>query len=97
MRAIVRSSARAVPIHESVVSNAQAIRAIAREFGSFNAYVWAFAGAQPQAGAQALSKDLRKRGLRFVGPTIVYAFMQAVGLVNDHVPGCFRRSLSSRA
>lgn len=74
---------------ESTVSNARAILAIAGEFGSFDAYVWAFARGGPEA-AHALSKDLRKRGLRFVGPTIAYAFMQAVGLVNDHVPGCFR-------
>ena len=89
---------------ESVVSNAQAIRAVAGEFGSFDAYLWGFTGGQPhvmrpQTMAQvpastplaaALSKDLRKRGLRFVGPTIVYAFMQAVGLVNDHLTTCFR-------
>jgi DNA-3-methyladenine glycosylase I len=86
---------------ESVVSNAQAVGAIAAEFGSFDAYIWGFVGGKtltrpkgathvpattPQA--EALSKDLRKRGLRFVGPTIVYAFMQAVGIVNDHVPKC---------
>jgi DNA-3-methyladenine glycosylase I len=81
---------------ESTVSNARAILAIAREFGSFDAYVWAFAAGGPQA-AKAMSADMRKRGLRFVGPTIAYAFMQAVGLVNDHEPGCFRHSLSSRA
>jgi DNA-3-methyladenine glycosylase I len=86
---------------ESVVSNARAIGAIADEFGSFDAYVWGFVGGKtlprPQGTthvpattplAEALSKDLRKRGLRFVGPTIVYAFMQAVGIVNDHVPKC---------
>jgi DNA-3-methyladenine glycosylase I len=89
---------------ESVVSNAQAIRAIADEFGSFDAYLWDFIGGKPHITrpetmaqvpastplAEALSKDLRKRGLRFVGPTIVYAFMQAVGLVNDHLTSCFR-------
>ena len=87
---------------ESVVSNARAILAIAKEFGSFDAYLWAFAGGKPVAGrpktmanvpattplAEALSTDLRKRGLRFVGPTIVYAFMQAVGIVNDHLATC---------
>jgi DNA-3-methyladenine glycosylase I len=87
---------------ESVVSNARAIRAIAAEFGSFDAYLWQFTGGKPivnrpktMAGvpaltplAEALSRDLRKRGLRFVGPTIVYAFMQAVGLVNDHLATC---------
>ena len=89
---------------ESVVSNAQAIRAVAGEFGSFDAYLWGFTGGKPHVTrpktmaqvpastplAAALSKDLRKRGLRFVGPTIVYAFMQAVGLVNDHLTTCFR-------
>lgn len=76
---------------ESVISNAQAILAIAEEFGSFDAYVWNFAAGQaPKKRAEAFSKDLRKRGLRFVGPTITYAFMQAVGLVNDHVTTCFR-------
>jgi DNA-3-methyladenine glycosylase I len=74
---------------ESVVSNAKAIRAIAAECGSFDAYVWGFARAQaPKLRAEALSKDLRKRGLRFIGPTIVYAFMQAVGIVNDHIATC---------
>lgn len=79
---------------ESVVTNANAIRAIAEEFGSFDAYVWTSAGSQ--SGAEALSKDLRKRGLRFVGPTIVYAFMQAVGIVNDHVPACAFRNVLRR-
>jgi DNA-3-methyladenine glycosylase I len=87
---------------ESVVSNAQAIQAIVKECGSFDAYLWAFTGGKPIAGvrktsadvpvstplAEVLSKDLRKRGLRFVGPTIVYSFMQAVGLVNDHLSAC---------
>ena len=95
---------------ESVVSNAQAILAIAREFGSFDAYLWGFAGGKPLAGrpktmagvpastplAEALSKDLRKRGLRFVGPTIVYAFMQAVGIVNDHLATCASRDPARR-
>lgn len=92
---------------ESVVSNARAILAIVAEFGSFDAYLWGFTGGRPLAArpktmahvptttplAEALSKDLRKRGLRFVGPTIVYSFMQAVGLVNDHLASCaFRRA-----
>ena len=91
---------------ESVVSNAQAILALDKECGSFDAYVWSFTGGKPLAGkprsmaevpastplAEAFSKDLRKRGLRFVGPTIVYSFMQAVGIVNDHLATCaFRR------
>jgi DNA-3-methyladenine glycosylase I len=91
---------------ESVVSNARAILAIVKEFGSFEAYLWGFIGGKPLDGkpktpadvpvstplAEALSRDLRKRGLRFVGPTIVYSFMQAVGMVNDHLTTCaFRR------
>jgi DNA-3-methyladenine glycosylase I len=75
---------------ESTPTNARAILAIAGEFGSFDAYLQRFASGEPRVAAQALSKDLRKRGLRFVGPTIVYAFMQAVGLVNDHLASCFR-------
>lgn len=82
---------------ESVVSNAKAVLAIAKEFGSFDAYVWHFAADQaPKKRAEALSKDLRKRGLRFVGPTIVYAFMQAVGIVNDHIPTCSFRDPKRR-
>jgi DNA-3-methyladenine glycosylase I len=91
---------------ESVVSNAKALRAIAAEFGSVDAYLWGLCGGKPLLGsrktfaeepplmplAERLSADLRKRGLRFVGPTIVYAFMQAVGIVNDHLPRCFRRN-----
>jgi len=82
---------------ESVVSNAKAVLAIAKEFGSFDAYIWKFAAAEaPKQRAEALSKDLRKRGLRFVGPTIVYAFMQAVGIVNDHIPTCAFRDPKRR-
>ncbi len=90
---------------ESVVSNAHAILAIAKEFGSFDTYLWGFTGGKPIVGrpktmaevpattplAETLSKDLRKRGLRFVGPTIVYAFMQAIGIVNDHLATCAYR------
>jgi len=75
---------------ESTVSNARAVLSIAEECGSFDAYIWGFVAGKP-AGlplAEALSKDMRKRGLRFVGPTIVYAFMQAVGIVNDHAADC---------
>jgi len=88
----------------AAVQNAQAFLAIQKEFGSFNAYVWQFVGGKPRQNAcktlqeipaktaesDALSKDLVKRGFKFVGSTICYAFMQAVGLVNDHVVDCFR-------
>jgi DNA-3-methyladenine glycosylase I len=87
---------------ESTIANARAFLQIQREFGSFDAYVWRFVGGKPLVNrwptreklpaesdeSRALSKDLRKRGFRFVGPTIVYAFMQATGLVNDHIEGC---------
>ena len=77
----------------SAVENAKAFLKVQREFGSFDAYVWRFAGGPPDA----LSKDLRQRGFRFVGTTICYAFMQAVGMVNDHTPGCFRYAGPSMA
>ena len=87
---------------ESTVANARAFLAVQREFGSFDAYVWRVVDGVPIDGkrrriseipastgrAQALGKDLRKRGFRFVGPTICYAFMQAVGMVNDHLLDC---------
>jgi DNA-3-methyladenine glycosylase I len=86
---------------ESTVTNAKAFLAVQKEFGSFDRYVWTFA---PQHRARksskdipartpesdTLSKDLQKRGFRFVGSTICYAFMQATGMVNDHLTGCFR-------
>jgi DNA-3-methyladenine glycosylase I len=89
---------------ESTVANAAQVLEVQRELGSFDAYVWQFVGGQPIVGrwraltelpaetdlSRALSKDLKRRGFRFVGPTVCYAFMQAVGLVNDHVVGCFR-------
>jgi DNA-3-methyladenine glycosylase I len=70
---------------ESTISNAKAFLAVQKEFGSFDGYIWRF------DDAKAMSKDLLKRGFRFVGPTICYAFMQAVGMVNDHAKDCFRR------
>lgn len=87
---------------ESTVGNARAFLAVQKEFGSFDAYVWRFVGGKPivhrrrgrgdvpstSPEAEALSKDLKKRGFRFVGPTICYAFMQAVGLVDDHLVSC---------
>ena len=86
----------------SAIQNAKAFLEIQEEFGSFDAYVWRFVNGKPirrkrGAGVQAftpesdlLSRDLVQRGLKFVGSTICYAFMQAVGMVNDHEPGCFR-------
>ena len=89
---------------ESTVSNARAFLDVQQEFGSFATYVWRFVGGQPRQNAwrsvrqipartresDALSKDLARRGFRFAGSTICYAFMQAVGLVNDHLVTCFR-------
>jgi len=88
----------------SAVQNAQAFLAVEKEFGTFDAYIWQFAGGAPvqnayrgmgdvparTAQSDAMSKDLIKRGFRFVGSTICYAFMQATGMVNDHLVGCFR-------
>ena len=89
---------------ESAVKNAKAFLAVQKEAGSFNAYVWQFVGGRPRrnrwrsldqvpartAESDALHKDLKKRGFSFVGSTICYAFMQATGMVNDHVQSCFR-------
>jgi DNA-3-methyladenine glycosylase I len=89
---------------ESAVGNARAMLQVGEEFGSFDRYIWGFVGDKPlqnrweslrqlpaeTAESQAMSKDLKKRGFRFVGPTICYAFMQAVGMVNDHTTDCFR-------
>ena len=89
----------------SVVQNAKALMSIQKEFGSFDEYIWQFApqkaGKGPRGSGDVpartddsdrMSKDLRKRGFGFVGSTICYAFMQAVGIVNDHSQKCFRRS-----
>jgi DNA-3-methyladenine glycosylase I len=96
---------------ESATTNAKAFLALQKEFGSFDAHVWSFVGGRPiqhrrrrmadvpavTPEAEALSRDLTKRGFRFVGPTICYAFMQAVGMVNDHLTTCFRhRPLAGR-
>ncbi|HZO52423.1 MAG TPA: DNA-3-methyladenine glycosylase I [Bryobacteraceae bacterium] len=86
------------------VKNAKAFLAVQKEFGSFDAYVWPFVGGKPIDGrrkgsqdvpartaeSDALSKDLTKRGFTFVGSTILYAYMQAIGMVNDHTMDCFR-------
>jgi DNA-3-methyladenine glycosylase I len=90
----------------SAISNARAFLALQDEHGSFDAWIWRFVGGKPIRGnvrgrgdilartplSDALSKELRGRGFNFVGSTIIYAFMQAGGLVNDHTVGCFRRS-----
>jgi len=90
----------------SAVQNAKAFLKLQDEFGSFDAYIWQFAGGSPIVNSwrsakqvpartpesDAMSKDLKKRGFSFVGTTIGYAFMQAVGMVNDHLTGCFRYS-----
>lgn len=89
---------------QSTVTNAQGFLEIQAEFGSFDAYVWRFVGDRPiqnhwrtladvptqSPEAIALSRDLKQRGFKFVGPTICYAFMQAAGLINDHTTDCFR-------
>jgi DNA-3-methyladenine glycosylase I len=89
---------------ESTIGNALAVQSVQQEFGTFDAYVWQFVDGTPIVGewqrleqlpavtdeSTALSKELKRRGFRFVGPTTVYAFMQAVGLVDDHVLTCFR-------
>lgn len=88
----------------STVANARAFLDVVAEFGSFDAYVWTFVDGEPRVNhfaaldelppetpeSKALSKDLKRRGFRFVGPTICYAFMQATGMVNDHLTTCFR-------
>jgi DNA-3-methyladenine glycosylase I len=92
---------------ESTIDNAKAFRRVQKEFGSFDAYVWAFVSGKQKINSprsmkdvppstresDSLSKDLKRRGFRFVGTTICYAFMQAVGMVDDHVVGCFRKSV----
>ncbi|HVH03637.1 MAG TPA: DNA-3-methyladenine glycosylase I [Amaricoccus sp.] len=90
---------------EAVVNNARRAQQLVRDRGSIAAHVWSFEPApldRPQVVAQtaesvALSKDLKKRGWAFVGPTTVYAFMQAMGLVNDHAEGCVIRAEAARA
>ena len=95
---------------EAAIANARAFLAVQQEFGTFDRYLWGFVDNRPIVNApralkdlpaetplsRALSKDLLKRGFKFVGPKICYAFMQAVGLVNDHMVGCFRRDARDR-
>ncbi len=94
----------------ATIANARAFLLVQKEFGSFDRYIWDFVGGVPIQNARkmhgslpaetplskALSKDLSKRGFRFVGPTICYALMQATGIVNDHLVGCFRYKELSR-
>jgi DNA-3-methyladenine glycosylase I len=89
---------------EAAVRNARSFLAVREEFGTFDSYCWRFVGGRPRVNrwkrmsqipatspeSDAFSKDLKRRGFRFVGSTIVYAHMQAVGMVNDHLVGCFR-------
>jgi DNA-3-methyladenine glycosylase I len=93
------------------IANAQAFLRVTEEFGSFNAYIWSFAGGKPIVNdwpnlkevpaitpeSDRMSKDLKKRGFKFVGSTICYAFMQATGMVDDHVRTCFRHEKSRSA
>jgi DNA-3-methyladenine glycosylase I len=89
----------------AAIQNAKAFLAVQKEVGSFDAYIWQFVNGKPKkntwgtgsaptrtAESDAMSKDLKLRGFKFVGTTICYAFMQAVGMVNDHERGCFRRA-----
>lgn len=90
----------------AAIRNAQAFLKVQKEFGSFHQYIWTFVGGRPiqprrrgrdeipvrTGESDAMSKDMAKRGFGFVGPTICYAFMQATGMVNDHVVGCFRHA-----
>jgi len=96
---------------ESTVSNARAFLAVQREFGSFDAWLWAFVGGTPRVNrrrshrqvpartreSDALSRGLASRGFRFVGTTICYALMQAVGMVNDHTIDCFRHAQAGQS
>lgn len=90
---------------DATINNAQRLLEVQKEYGSFDRYIWQFTGNQTirrpgvltmdnlpakTAESEAMSKDLKKRGFRFVGPTICYAFMQAVGMVNDQITDCFR-------
>jgi DNA-3-methyladenine glycosylase I len=97
---IIRNRAKV----ESTVRNARGFLAVQKEFGTFDDYIWGFVGGRPivnnwrrmaqlppiSAESEALSKDLKRRGFGFVGPTVCYAHLQAAGLVNDHTVGCFR-------
>ncbi len=95
---------------QAAIANARAFLAVQEEFGSFSKYIWQFVGGKPHVNrwtkidqvpsrtpeSDAMSKDLKRRGFKFVGSTICYAFMQAVGMVNDHLADCFRRRALSK-
>jgi DNA-3-methyladenine glycosylase I len=99
---IIRNRAKV----EAAVQNAQALLAVQEECGTFDRFIWSFIGGNPRQNtwkslsevpgrtpeSEAMSKDLRKRGFKFIGSTVCYAFMQAVGMVNDHLVPCFRHS-----
>lgn len=94
---------------EATITNAKAFIAIQKEFGSFSDYIWNYVDGQPKLNSfsslsevpahtelsQTISKDLKKRGFKFLGPTTVYAFMQAIGMVNDHLTYCFKHKKSA--
>jgi DNA-3-methyladenine glycosylase I len=95
----------------AAITNARAFLQVQKEFGSFDSYIWQFVNGKPirnswrkmadipssSPESDAMSKDLKKRGFKFIGPTICYAFMQAVGMVNDHIVDCFRyKELTNR-
>jgi DNA-3-methyladenine glycosylase I len=96
---------------EAAVHNARRFLEVQREFGTFSGYIWGFVGGRPKVNkfrsradyvatspeSDALSADLRKRGFKFVGSTIVYAHMQATGMINDHIVGCFRHKQVGKA
>jgi DNA-3-methyladenine glycosylase I len=95
---------------DATIGNARAFLVVQKEFGSFDAYIWQFVGGKPKhnrrkslkeippktAKSDVMSKDLKNRGFRFVGSTICYAFMQATGMVNDHIRRCYRHKQLSR-
>jgi DNA-3-methyladenine glycosylase I len=104
---IIRNRAKIL----AAIENAKRFRDVQKEFGSFDAYIWKFTGGKPVVNklrdrkdykptspeSDALSKDLKKRGFKFVGSTIIYAHMQATGMVNDHIVSCFRHAQVAKA
>ena len=96
---------------EGAVRNARALLKVKEEFGDFDSYCWRFVGGRPKLNrwkttreipasspeSETFSKDLKRRGFSFVGPTVIYAYMQAIGMVNDHVVDCFRHTQISKA